>query len=712
MATDVSMAVSVTDKTTQPLTNMRQGFAGLSKSADDARAKLENFQKMQHTLEHDVDTAAKAMREARKEYAKTGDEISKTNFEKASAQYDNLKLNLKRVSQSSKDAEKDLLSLDTANSKVQNRASGSGGIMAALGKAGAWQYLGQVGGEIAQTYMTSRYGSNGGTMTANVLSGAGSGAAIGTMINPGVGTAIGAVAGAAVGAVQGIVQNSEKKDDAYKSYVQDQYTNILQKQSDTMTNGSTIAGGREQTQMAFAQRFGSDSEARAYLEKVKTMAATTNYTYDEITGYTKKLLNTYDKNSVFGVLMSLSDATAGLNLSSSDVDVMISGLSRMRTTGKATMEYLNYFSERGVDVYQALANATGKDKSAISDMVTKGKISGNTAAQAILDYINQTFGGLSDKLSTTYNAMVDNLKDAQDNVDAAMGRGYNDARKSGIQAQTDFLNGDSGGKVETAYQQIGAFKAEQDNAKEKLERDALNSLMYGHVASGYKGKGTEDELQQLVTKYSNAQKKLQQLQEKGKGDSTAAQQAASTMNEAMAAAQVLAYNEYMSSDGAKIVNQSNLDLIGSIQNTSTGAYEQAGYTIGQALTKGIQSALSSAHFTVSTGSVTVTGQSTSGTNVPQTNGYTSTQLDRGGVSARTHANGLAFVPYNGYPAVLHYGERVLTANQARQADGSGSGVVVTGNNFTVRSDADIEAVAREIAKQVVLAKTLSKGGGV
>ena len=99
MATDVSMAVSITDKTTQPLTNMRQGFKGLSKDADEARARLENFQKMQHTLEHDVDSAAKAMREARKEYAKTGDEASKTNFEKAAAQYDKLKLNLNRVAE-------------------------------------------------------------------------------------------------------------------------------------------------------------------------------------------------------------------------------------------------------------------------------------------------------------------------------------------------------------------------------------------------------------------------------------------------------------------------------------------------------------------------------------------------------------------------------------------------------------------------------------
>ena len=66
---------------------------------------------------------------------------------------------------------------------------------------------------------------------------------------------------------------------------------------------------------------------------------------------------------------------------------MISGLSRMRTTGKATQEYLNYFSERGLDVYDALSRSTGADKSQIAGMVTAGSISGTDAAQAILDYI-------------------------------------------------------------------------------------------------------------------------------------------------------------------------------------------------------------------------------------------------------------------------------------------------------------------------------------
>lgn len=702
MGADTSIAVAVTDKTTQPLANMRQGFKGLSKDADEARAKLDNFTKMQHSLEHEVDQAAKTMREARKEYAKTNDEVSKTNFEKASQQYDNVRLNLKRVSQSAKEAEKDVLRYSSAQSKADNRAGGMGDVVKKLGAAGATQFLGQAASEVAQTYMTSLLGDAGGTMFGSVLGGAGTGAAIGTAIGGPVGAAVGAVGGAVVGAVQGVTKNAEKKDDSFKSYVSDLYSTVTQNQTDALSNGSTIAGGREQTQMAFAQRFGSDEAATDYLDKVKDMATQTSYTYDEITGYTKKLLNSYDKDSIFGVLMSLSDASAGLDLASSDVDMFISGLSRMKTTGKATMEYLNYFSERGVDVYQALADATGADRSKISDMVTKGKISGDTAAQAILDYINKTFGGLSEKLATTYDAMEDNLQDAKDNIDAAMGEGYNEARKQGIQAESDFLSGESGKGMEEAYKQIGTYKASLENLKEQLNRDAINSVMGGTVADSFKDSKQLGQLQKLIGEYKQAQKDLATAETSG--DTGKATEARATMGRALAEAQAMAVNEYNASEGAQLELQSQQELASRIAGDASlqGTYYNAGYTMGQQFSKGLQAAISSTKISAPTTS----GGGGSGSTVGQVSGYTSGQLSRGGISARTHAAGLPFVPFDNYPALLHYGERVLTANQARQQDGEGGNVTVSGNSFVIREEADIDKVASALAQKIALAKTL------
>lgn len=76
----------------------------------------------------------------------------------------------------------------------------------------------------------------------------------------------------------------------------------------------------------------------------------------------------------------------------------------------------------------------------------------------------------------------------------------------------------------------------------------------------------------------------------------------------------------------------------------------------------------------------------------------------GNDNAKSHYHGISNVPYDGYSARLHKGERVLTAQenkeQAQGSGGSGSGVVITGNNFTVREEADVEKIAFKLAKLI------------
>lgn len=76
----------------------------------------------------------------------------------------------------------------------------------------------------------------------------------------------------------------------------------------------------------------------------------------------------------------------------------------------------------------------------------------------------------------------------------------------------------------------------------------------------------------------------------------------------------------------------------------------------------------------------------------------------GNDNAKSHYHGISNVPYDGYSARLHKGERVLTAKenkeQAQGGGGSGGGVVITGNNFTVREEADVDKIAFKLAKLI------------
>ena len=61
-------------------------------------------------------------------------------------------------------------------------------------------------------------------------------------------------------------------------------------------------------------------------------------------------------------------------------------------------------------------------------------------------------------------------------------------------------------------------------------------------------------------------------------------------------------------------------------------------------------------------------------------------------NAGKKAFGMSYVPYNGYPTFLDEGERILTASENRNYSNNQdrSNIVISGNNFTVRSEKDIE----------------------
>lgn len=669
MGKDVSLAVSLSDKVSPVLKAMTGYTKAFDKSMEDLDRQVHTLEKSQKELAAETTTlrvrltqANEAVKLATKDYKKYGDALHMKALQDAIDEQEELKLALdtsRAAMKSNQQTYKDMLSgfrADAVSLRAgdQTGQTAFGTSIAALGKAGIGNLIGQSFSQALGTGLESALGQPLATAFGSAVSGAVSGVSMGMIAGP-QGAIIGGLLGLGSGLLSSATTVFNAKDDTFKSYVQEAVEDPLQSMDNTLTSGSTIAGSREQTRLAFAQRFGDEAVANAYLDQVKTMARNTNYSFDEITGYSKALLNTYAPDEVFGVLQSLSDATAGLGLNESDVNVMIQGLSRMRTTGKATMEYLNFFGERGVDVYSALSNATGADRADIAEMVSRGEISGGTAAQAILDYINATFGGLSEKLSGTYDAMVDNLADAQAEIDTAMGEGYNEARKEGIQAQSDWLGGSGGEAVAEAYRSIGAWKASLENEKEQLMRQYIDEAM------------ASDEYQ----------------------TADAANDAA-TMGRLIMEAKVKAQNEYNASEGAQLMLESELSLIDSVRNNTAlnDAYYDAGARLGTAFSRGRLS-------TIADNSAFLA--------IPDISGNVTTVDLSAAAGLNGYATGLSRVPYDNFPALLHEGERVMTAAEARSADNRAVQVTISGNEFVVRQDSDIDAIATALADKIRLA---------
>ena len=609
-------------KETQALT---QTYEALKKANDP-------LIKRQAELEKKLKSAKDEAKEAEKAFQKLGDTASGEAFEKAKEKQHELYQELNKTKSAIQENER------AYRSNLETIRKGADGSPTTTGIAKGL-ITGQVGemfadsmGEFLQFGLASQIGMPQAALLSNTLSGAISGATLGSMFGI-PGAAIGGSVGAISGGLSGITQILEAEDDSIKDYYGGLYDTVSSRTDETVESGSTIAGSREQTRKAFVQRFGDEEDADEYLSRVKTMAAGTNYDYDEIVGYSKLLLNSYAPDDVFGVLQNLSDATAGLSLSSGDVEMMIKGLSNMRTTGKATGEYLNYFMERGVDVYQALADATGAEKKDIAGMVTKGSISGETAAQAILDFIDNEYGGLSEDLMSTYNAMSANLEDIMANLAAAAGEGYNEIRLSGLEADQTAYTGALGEAMEEINRIAGENRAYLENLSGQYQREALSAVMLGEQTTVF-SQEDQEKLDALRQQYAEAKESYD----------AGNQQAGLLMESYRESAEAIATAAYESSEQYLALKDTEMEQIEAIRENTKGlAAATLAYQESQERSKG--------GFTLL--------QPLTPTNIPEKSlGY----------RAGKHAYGLNRVPHDDYPALLHEGERVKTAAEAREED--------------------------------------------
>lgn len=170
---------------------------------------------------------------------------------------------------------------------------------------------------------------------------------------------------------------------------------------------------------------------------------------------------------------------------------------------------------------------------------------------------------------------------------------------------------------------------------------------------------------------------------------------AAEMGRLIMQAKVQGMNEYNASEGAQLALESELALAAAIRDDarSDQAYWDAGYRKSQEYSKGLAAGLAGS----ASGGETV--------EVPLADRLGNDSILGKLLGGRQHAAGLERVPYDGYAALLHEGERVLTAREARQADqGGGAQVTITGNTFQVRQESDIDAIAEALYRKLRLAQ--------
>lgn len=654
MPRDISIAVSAKDNFSQAINTMRNAGIHFNKNLEEMQIQLNGLNRTRATLRLDTKDAQQNLQNIQKEYLaakKSGegmisDEMLK-RLNEANEAYEQARRNLGLVDKAARDTEKSMASVAKAQSKSESKAGAMGSFVSTLAASGALKMAGDLTAGLADAIVGSSQGDIGSLYFSSALSSALSGAAIGNMIVPGVGAVVGGAIGTLTGFANAGIQQYKTEDEAFKSAVQEQYNTISGRRAEELSTGTSIAAQRELDKIAFDKILKGDSTDT--LEAVKTMANTTPFLYEDLKGITKTLATygTTDPEAIKKRLTQIGDTGAALGMSSADMSMVATGLGRMQSSGKTTLEYLNLLIERGIPAVDYLAEAMGAANGEVYDMVSKGLIPGAEAAEAIANAMGEANSGAMATMAETYSGIASTVQGLEQERQNERGEGYIKERSKGLRDQAEYLknNQDEIGETERL---IGQWEASLDN-----ERDAIR------------------------------REKEAEAYERIKQDGLTGAEA----GRALAEARIQAEAEYNATEGAQLKLESDLLLTENVTSmlAENPRFWDANYRLGIEASKGIASGIQKGLTTEELYGAPFSYESAVSGDYGAGNAY-----------------GLSYVPYDNYPARLHEGERVLTAAEARAYNTGGGGAVVQklADTIVVREDADIDRIASELARKL------------
>ncbi len=677
MARNISISVSVQDQYSQSISSMREKTVAFNKDIEELTAKIKNLNKEKISLNIDAVKAQQTLRDLQQQFKNTGNAADQMVLQLANANYSNVNQQIERITKSAQDARKELSNF------VFHFPDFS---------------------QINQTNSLNVKSNNSGSDNSEILS------ALAT-------TPEGAIAVALAEKGEDVKEflfdffTSDLKDyneaiSQFPHFVKNQLSNYLTQNNEDLDTGLSISSNRRINSKALDNFFENSQEAENFIENLRSLSNKVPFSYEQLLSmYSALSQSGSNPDENFNTIQTLTKLNSNFDADPTDIISLTSQLAEMKATDKVSIEALDYLTKYGIDIFKELADKKGISEEAVKTQISNGDIKGSEISDSTIQILQDTQYNTSPAAAELTNMDTDFSsydfdelsiinQNQNNNLKEAMARGYENERAIGLQRHAEWMSSETGQKLVQVYEAKGRLIAKQENAAEES-----SDLMWEAIING----PTEEQ------NYANPSLEgMHNLYVEGSDES---------LYSIAAAQQTAAYSDYMQSEGAQSFFNAQIAAVNMIQNiaanddsflggwTAVGA--EAGRSYGSGFNSGVNQTINFFSGLGSTLGILPEGmEATFGT--PQ---FANDEkkvgvgimggggFGKGGGGVRGYAFGLERVPYDNYPALLHQGEKVLTAQQVRQQKNIPS-VTVTGNQFVIREEADITKVAKAFVAEM------------
>ena len=215
-------------------------------------------------------------------------------------------------------------------------------------------------------------------------------------------------------------------------------TKVLDAGKTLIQTGVTYNEQLEKYQVGLTNMLGSAESANAALEAIKQDAARTPFDTASLVQANQLLIGA-GENAEYSrkTILALGDAVSATGGGSAELERMVQNLQQIANVGKASSVDIKQFAMAGINIYQILADYTGKSVQDVQDMTISYDVL-TKALQAAAEEGGRYYDSMNTQ-SQTLKGSIDTLKDNFTQLTGAMLEGMTDGLKDLTQQATGWV---------------------------------------------------------------------------------------------------------------------------------------------------------------------------------------------------------------------------------------------------------------------------------